>query len=311
MDLNFEYPPTYRNLRVACENSHPEIASLILSKRSDVDVNKGSITPLYVASRNGYSLITRAILAKPGTNVNKGSPLYGACAGGHIEIISQLLTQSGIKVNQPMGDETPLYVACEKRNKKAVAMLLGHGANIDDKTKEKHEAFLTQVKYEQCPQRLTSSPKPKREAPHSPSLSSSLSSSSSTSSSSPVVPPSSSSSSSSTTVEPAVIPSRSIAESRAVLADMLRGIASSPTPIAEPEPESDIRLSSSLSGSDEDGTYYTAQYDFIPESSDELTFYEGDLLRVVVDDPSGWAEAVHTVTGLRGWVPINYLERLS
>ncbi len=61
----------------------------------------------------------------------------------------------------------------------------------------------------------------------------------------------------------------------------------------------------------EEGTYYTASYDYTAYTDDELSFQEGDLLRVVENDASGWASAVHTVSGLRGWVPINYLSLLS
>ena len=56
------------------------------------------------------------------------------------------------------------------------------------------------------------------------------------------------------------------------------------------------------------GTRFRALYDYDGFSSDELTFREGDIIEIVVEDPSGWAEGI--LSGRRAWAPLNYLERM-
>jgi hypothetical protein len=52
-------------------------------------------------------------------------------------------------------------------------------------------------------------------------------------------------------------------------------------------------------------------YSYLAQTSDELTITEGDILQVLEEDPSGWWMAKSARTGLKGYIPSNYVERMD
>lgn len=54
-----------------------------------------------------------------------------------------------------------------------------------------------------------------------------------------------------------------------------------------------------------------ANYKYIAERNDELTFSEGQLIRIIKSDQSGWAEGLIEIDHdylLCGWFPTNHVE---
>ncbi len=54
------------------------------------------------------------------------------------------------------------------------------------------------------------------------------------------------------------------------------------------------------------GKLMRAIYDYIGSDKDDLSFNEGDIIRVVYEAENGWAEGA--LEGKYGYVPIDYLE---
>lgn len=52
----------------------------------------------------------------------------------------------------------------------------------------------------------------------------------------------------------------------------------------------------------------TALYPFISENEKDLTFNQGDIVRVVDENPDGWWIGVHLSTGKKGFFPNNYFK---
>ena len=49
------------------------------------------------------------------------------------------------------------------------------------------------------------------------------------------------------------------------------------------------------------------RYDYQAQAPDELSFSAGEILSILVKDPSGWWEALKS-DGSRGWSPATYLK---
>ena len=70
-----------------------------------------------------------------------------------------------------------------------------------------------------------------------------------------------------------------------------------------------MSMSNSRSGSEEpQGKLMRALYDYTGQSGDDLSFSEGDLIRIMFEGEDGWAEG--TLGDKYGYVPISYLEAI-
>ena len=72
--------------------------------------------------------------------------------------------------------------------------------------------------------------------------------------------------------------------------------------------QSDVDATSgSRSGSEEpQGRLMRAMYDYTGQSSDDLNFKEGDMVRIMYEGDDGWAEG--SMGEKYGYVPISYFE---
>jgi hypothetical protein len=91
---------------VACEFRQADIVSMLLN-RPGLDINEimeDTVTPLYMASRNGDAKIVELLLKHPDIGVNKpksdhATPLIIACVRGHFSVVQTLLKHPQIDVS--------------------------------------------------------------------------------------------------------------------------------------------------------------------------------------------------------------------
>lgn len=60
---------------------------------------------------------------------------------------------------------------------------------------------------------------------------------------------------------------------------------------------------------EQQGKLMRAIYDYTGKDKDDLSFNEGDIIRVVYEGENGWGEG--TMAGKYGYVPIDYLEEVT
>ena len=114
--------------------------SKLLKMGADVNAKSSAgETPLYVASRLGYTEITQ-LLIDNGADVNAKShfldkvPLHVASAHGHIEIVPILL-KNGADVNaRDIGGKTALHLASRQGQTKIAQLLIDNGADVNAKS---------------------------------------------------------------------------------------------------------------------------------------------------------------------------------
>ena len=123
-------------LHTACRYGHEELAKLLITKYNcPVDVkNKIQETPVHYARSNGHSSIVRMLLLTmdfqcPKT-FNGDSLLHVAIRQGQIEDVREILIQQLVDVNiLNSKHETPLHLACSKRDSPIVQLLVAFGAD--------------------------------------------------------------------------------------------------------------------------------------------------------------------------------------
>jgi ankyrin repeat protein len=114
------------------------LKELLLSKKFDVnEATPEGKTPLYFASKYGYSVMVKLLLENGAiyTEAIKNSdysPLHEACRNEDLETV-KLLTNSGFDVNHICNGETPLYITSLKANLPLMKLLFVKNVNVNDK----------------------------------------------------------------------------------------------------------------------------------------------------------------------------------
>ena len=115
----------------ACVDGNLEAVQWYIKEGINVNqVDNRGFTPLYIACAWGHLDVVNALLSTDGIDVNKANryratPLYIACQHGHLEVVNALLRQDGININLARyGGSTPLYVACRNGHSDVVNALL-------------------------------------------------------------------------------------------------------------------------------------------------------------------------------------------
>jgi len=115
------------------DHSYQVIDLLLSTKGMDVDLsNKQGETPLMLASINGELPLAKALIVKNKAQIDHigWTPLHYACAKGHLDVAS-LLISNGANVNSlSLGGTTPLMMAVQSGNELLVKLLLDKGADL-------------------------------------------------------------------------------------------------------------------------------------------------------------------------------------
>ena len=119
----------YTPIGVAADNNRAVCVDLLAAASPAVDVNKGLVPALCVASRKGFAAVVRILVAVPGILVNDtvedcSTPLHMAAKGGHAEVVRILVGVKGIDLmaNNGIG-ETALDLAIEEEHQEVIAIL--------------------------------------------------------------------------------------------------------------------------------------------------------------------------------------------
>ncbi len=124
-------------LHYACGEGYEVIVKLFLEHSTKKDIIRQSLRPgdslLDISLvKDNYSM-TELLLKHEGcitSEINliiKQDKLIKACRKGDLDVVSQLLSDGNIDVNQETRGSTPLLLACEKENVALVQLLLEHG----------------------------------------------------------------------------------------------------------------------------------------------------------------------------------------
>lgn len=133
---NSNMSKSYRQLISAAGHGYVDKVAALIADH--VDVNRGPVTALFYAARNGHLEIVKELL-HAGANIEKGdvdydvTPLYEACRGGHVEVVRELL-RHGADAYINKEKITPLYAAARTGNHEIVKELLTAGAEVDKGT---------------------------------------------------------------------------------------------------------------------------------------------------------------------------------
>jgi ankyrin repeat protein len=135
-------------LGAALRGGHLKIAQILYERGADVDVQGyNNSTPLYGASASGHFEIVEWLLnhrANPkhrGGSLGWTSPLHGAAYSGDVEV-SRLLLQYKADINaQARQGRTPLHVAVAYRHVDVARLLLEHGADLNARDENGSTAF--------------------------------------------------------------------------------------------------------------------------------------------------------------------------
>ena len=115
-------------LGVAARASHLDVVKLLLS-HTDIDVNAGDATPLYLATwgRHRYE-IARVLLNNSNIDVNKRSegwhPIYTPAHNGDSAMVKLLIKHPKTDVNSKTHSMTALMIATKRRMTEVVKILL-------------------------------------------------------------------------------------------------------------------------------------------------------------------------------------------
>ena len=121
-----QVPVPHPELFNAARQGDIEEVKRILS--CNVDINKGELTPLYIAAENGHTEIVKLLL-DAGAKVDE-TTLYCVAQFGNTELLA-LLLEAGADVNGEKDYDSPLYVAGRYGNTETVKLLLKAGANVN------------------------------------------------------------------------------------------------------------------------------------------------------------------------------------
>ena len=134
-------------LHMACWGGHKELARLLITKYSySVDVrNKIQETPLHKACSNGHSSINRILnimYIQCPTFFNGDSPLHVAVRQGRMEDVREILIQQQVDVNiLNSKHETPLHLACSRKDSPILQLLIAFGADPFIKDSNNENAY--------------------------------------------------------------------------------------------------------------------------------------------------------------------------
>jgi ankyrin repeat protein len=118
----------------AARVGHVEATKVLLEKSGIRVLREGDVrgdTALHVAARAGHAEVVRLLLARPDIEIDRGTytPLYIAAEKGNANVVAVLL-EKGADVDKADNDgATSLYIAAQKDNADVVALLLKKGAN--------------------------------------------------------------------------------------------------------------------------------------------------------------------------------------
>ncbi|KAK3990419.1 ankyrin repeat-containing domain protein [Cladorrhinum sp. PSN332] len=153
-NVNIASPETGRTpLHQACQNGHEEIVWLLLDNLAQIDISKqeqDGVTPLWLASQQGYTAIVSRLLAL-GANPNSASlksgrtPLHQASQNGKEEIVRLLLDKNAIVDAGEEDGATPLWLAAQGGYSGIVKLLLSRGANPNVKSVKNKRSPLHQA----------------------------------------------------------------------------------------------------------------------------------------------------------------------
>ncbi|OQR99538.1 ankyrin 2,3/unc44 [Thraustotheca clavata] len=120
LDLQDGLTPTY----AASMHNRPEIVSLLLSKRANVNQAKtvGDATPLYIASLNGHEA------------VDGQTALHCAALDGHEKVVEILIVAKADVNAVTELVETPLHSAAQRGHTAIILLFLDANANLDMKS---------------------------------------------------------------------------------------------------------------------------------------------------------------------------------
>lgn len=135
---NDYYPPEEGTLLYfACKYGDFEAVDNLLIKGSDPHIHSVyGMSPIQIAAENGYIKIVDRLI-KAGVNINNdtfGTPLYRACAKGHINMINYLILNHAHINNTKHNYGNPLITACFNRQIEVVTLLLAAGADPNTKS---------------------------------------------------------------------------------------------------------------------------------------------------------------------------------
>jgi ankyrin repeat protein len=118
IDVNATKKNSVTPLYIATQNGYKDIVEMLLKQRANVNCAKNNgLTPLFIAAEYGWIPIVKALLLHKAIRVNLAShngvtALYMAAQNGHTEIV-ELLLKSSANVNSiGIKGFTPLQVAC-------------------------------------------------------------------------------------------------------------------------------------------------------------------------------------------------------
>ena len=116
-------------LAVAADNNRVACVDLLAAASPAVDVNRGRVPALCVASRKGFAAVVRILVAVPGILVNttdeiRSTPLHMAAKGGHAEVVRILVGVKGIRLTAMNGGgETAPSLAIEGKHHEVIVIL--------------------------------------------------------------------------------------------------------------------------------------------------------------------------------------------
>ena len=110
--------------------------------QKETNPSSTGLPPLHSAASRGHVEVIKALLEKPGIQVNEKdvyscTPLHWASQHGHVEVVKELLKAPGILVSETNEyGATPLHLAAMMNNLEIVRMLLEAGINVNEKNNQ-------------------------------------------------------------------------------------------------------------------------------------------------------------------------------
>ncbi len=136
LNLNIKNRDGLTPLYIASQNGYLEIVRELIQQGANVDLcGVENATPLIVASFSGHLEIVQELLqhqANVNCKTNSGyTALHEACLFGNLSVVQELLKHNP-DVNAMLNDgTTPLFLACQNGHADVAQVLLQYGANID------------------------------------------------------------------------------------------------------------------------------------------------------------------------------------
>jgi len=144
---NYQPTTVMTMLHVAAARDHVGVMRLLLDAGADpaavAPPGKGRMTPLHCAGR-GAGPAVRLLLdagVEPNVYVKRGTtPLYGAAYNGNLEGCRLLLERGAHPEGKP-SSANPLFAAAMESQVAVIDLLLGAGARVDRKDRQKNTAL--------------------------------------------------------------------------------------------------------------------------------------------------------------------------